>query len=511
MEISSVQTGIDKSVKPPVYRLPAISQTIESATHSLRLRNNSSEALQILCRVCDLYAIEASVPSISADDDELIANMPVSQTDKLKVTYKDEFYDAGSEHSAELLVAPKVSGVHIFRLFIDTWVCDRIEPQSEDSIPLESRVNLTPDQEVYLLDKTVNRVKTSPAAKVTYKRRQGKDVHKVVIVDIQASMFPPRLSLPDKKCMRFYFNTTSSAADPKIVGSPRPHLNALHRSVTVLNDFGATLNFHVVVTGPFTAKVSKTTLLPGEVATLTADFLTTDLKQKKYTLLMEGYWRPEVTVHGDVIIDFGSGFTQSVPLEATVVWPRLDMHFPGIPNPPSLIDYSLLPGIDKSLPSLNFGFSLQTTFYPPVLTFRLTNQTAALACWSISEVSEKKAVAETQVKLFREREAALGVDAGFRAFKFSETQGKLRGPSRNVWKLPHPQVLPVTHADSADFEPHAVSVTFTPPVPGYFRSVFKLEYSGERTILFACEGCASKEEVDELRISPGLFAALQKK
>ena len=511
MEISSVQTGIDKTVKPPMYRLPPMNQAEENVKHSLRLHNKSTEPLQIVCRVSDLYAIEASTPSISAEKDALVANLKVLQTDQMQVTFKHDYFDPNAEHDLDILVTSRSAGMHMFRLFIDTWICDRIEPPSEDSIPLESRVNLTPDQEVYLLDKLIDPLNRYPPTGVTYRRRTGDEAHKILIVDIQAPLFPPRLTLPEKTGMRFYYNTSSTPLDTKIVGSPRPHLNSLKRSITVLNHFGATLNFQVVVSGPFTAKVSKTTLLPGEVATLTAEFITTGIKEKKHSLLMDGYWRPESTVTGDVTVDFGAGFTQAIPLEATVVWPRVNVHFPEIPHAPSLIDYSLLAGIDKSLPTLNFGFSLQTSFYPPILTFKLTNETSAVAAWSICEVKEKRAEPETQVRLFREREAALGVDAGFAAFKFTETEGKLRGPTRHVWAMPHPQPMPATHADSADFEPHSVSVTFTPPVPGYFRSVFKLEYSGERTILFACEGCASKEEVDELRISPGLFAALQKK
>ena len=116
---------------------------------------------------------------------------------------------------------------------------------------------------------------------------------------------------------------------------------------------------------------------------------------------------------------------------------------------------------------------------------------------------------ETQVKLFREKEHALAVDGGLNVFQFSEISGKLRGPTLPIRPLPAPKPSAKSHVDSGDFEPFQISVTFKPTKVGFYRSLFLLEYSGERKIHFACEGCASKEEADELRISPGLFSALK--
>jgi len=250
--------------------------------------------------------------------------------------------------------------------------------------------------------------------------------------------------------------------------------------------------------------------MPGETAVITAELLTGKISEKKHSLLMEGFWRPVETLTGLVLIDFGAGFTQTIELEATVVRPRLHAHFPEDSLAPSLIDRGLIPGLDKSLPTLNFGFIHLTSFYPGRLTFQLSNETDAPAAWQISAVVRPAAQAETQVRLFREREGAHAIDSGFEVFSFSEISGKLRGPTRALRRLPAPTPLPSTHSDAADFEPVSITVSFKPKIAGFHRSVFKLQYSGERNMLFACEGCGSLEESDELRIAPGLFAALRR-
>ena len=312
--------------------------------------------------------------------------------------------------------------------------------------------------------------------------------------DVMLSVVSDALVCVDRHKLRFKFHVCppDTAATIPRPASPRGCLgeNVMSKSVTLLNQLERKLEFEVSTDNPcFTSTSTRTELLPTEVTRIKVQFKPdkASLAQTKQDdPLLQGYKRHVTNVCANLVIQFASGVSQRIPISADIIRPHV-----------SLVDMP-----DK----LDFGFT--HVDYPLHHKFTLVNRSSAKGMWTIEHVArENSKRSSPATRTVVEQETLQADDAGFDVFNFDKVSGYIRGPSRTCRMWPAPTPTLAYHADSADFDPVCIRVSFIPKNPGYVQSRFRL-VCGEFTQEFTLCGCSSKEEADARRLTTGLLTSL---